>query len=165
MVFLLKSKRLHKKLTKSGQINIAETVVSATIILVLAISVAQLGSRVALSNQTSPTDSTQKKVQNVLDLGLSLGYLRVLVYNNSNLQAKNSMNSLIVTSLPSSALFSLLSRPANGTTNQILLGLTPVPSGNLNIVSASVFINGYYDSVQSYTQPYVVTLIVAIGSS
>ena len=43
-VFLSKLRSIKKKLTKSGQINIAETVVSATIILVLDVSVANLGS-------------------------------------------------------------------------------------------------------------------------
>ncbi len=162
---LLKIKTIKKKLTKSGQINIAETVVSATIILVLAVSIAQLGSRVAISQQTSSSNNIQSKAQNALDLGLSLGYLRILVNNNSDSQAKNAMYSLIVENLPSSALFSLLARPANSTTVQILLGLSPVPSGNLNIFSVSVFVNGYFNSIQIYPQSYVVTLIVALGAT
>ena len=168
---MLKIRKIKSKLTKSGQINIAETVVSATIILVLAVSVAQLGSRVALSQQTSSIDKIQNKAQNALDVGLSLGYLRQLVYssNPDNVPAQTYMNSLIAENLPLSAQYSLYQTNLNNSNdplnNRILLGINPIPSGNLNIFSVSVLVNGYFDSSQIYTTSYVVTLIVALGNT
>ena len=148
---LIKFNLIRKKLTKSGQINIAETVVSATIILVLAVSVAQLGAKVSLNQQTSSYDIIKQKAQNALDLGLSLGYVRELAYSNStgDSQAKSSLFTLITENLPSSAQFSLFQESANGSydpfNNRILLGINPIPSGNLNIFSVSVFVSGYFD--------------------
>lgn len=164
-----KLKSIKRKLTKSGQINIAETVVSATIILVLAVSVAQLGAKVALNQQTSSYDKIKGKAQNAMDLGLSLGYIRELAYSTdpSTSQAKYNMIILISEALPISAQYSLFQTAVNNSAdqynNRILLGITPIPSGNLNIFSVSVFVSGYFDGTTIYTQAYVVTLIVALG--
>ena len=166
---LVKFNLIRKKLTKSGQINIAETVVSATIILVLAVSVAQLGSTVSLNQQTSSYDVVKQKAQNALDLGFSLGYVRELAYspNPSGSQAQSNLLALITENLPSSAQFSLFQERVNRTSdpynNRILLGVNPIPSGNLNIFSVSVFVSGYFDGTTIYSTPYIVTLIVALG--
>ncbi len=168
---MLNSKAIKKKLSKSGQINIAETVVSATIILVLAVSVAQLGSRVALSQETNAVTKIQDKAQQTLDLCQSLGYLRQLAYSNNpnQVSAYNYTFSLITANLPSSAQFSLIQKTINNTNDpyngRILLGITPIPSGNLNIFSVSVLEAGYFDGSQIYGTAYVVTLIVALGGN
>lgn len=168
---MLKIKAIRKKLSKSGQINIAETVVSATIILVLAVSVAQLGSRVALSQQTNSMNTIQEKAQQTLDLCQSLGYLRQLAYadNPANVTAYNYTFTLITANLPTSAQWSVYqNNPQNSNdqyNNRVLVGLSPIPSGTLNIFSVSDFVGGYYNSTQSQINPYVVTLIVAVGDA
>ena len=171
---MLTIKSIRRKCTKSGQINIAETVVAVTIILVLAVSVAQLGSKVALSQQTSSIDRIQKKAQDSLDLALSLGYLRNLTYSQTSVNKKsvyyNYTLNLILENLPSSAQFSLYQSAVNNPTdpfnNRILLGLSPIPSGNLNIFSVSVLVSGYFSYPdQPYTTAYIVTLLVALGNS
>lgn len=137
----------------------------------LAVSVAQLGSRVALSQETNSVSKIQDKAQRTLDLCQSLGYLRQLAYspNPNQLNAFNYTYSLIVANLPSSAQFSLIQKTINNTNDpyngRILLGITPIPSGNLNIFSVSVFEGGYYDGIQIFTTTYVITLIVALGGN
>ena len=170
---MIKIKIIRRKFTKSGQINIAETVVAVTIILVLAVSVAQLGSKVADSQQTNSIDKIQNKAQNALDLALSLGYLRNLTYSQTTVNQKsdyyNYTLNLILENLPSSALFSLyqsaINNPTDPFNNRIILGLSPIPSGNLNIFSVSVIVSGYFNYPdQPQTTAYIVTLIVALGN-
>jgi hypothetical protein len=166
---MLKIKTFRKKITKSGQINIAETVVSATIILVLSVSVAQLGSKIALSQETNSIEKLKEKAKNALDLGLSLGYVRELAYstNPDILLAKEQLNSLISENLPISAQYAVFQKTLNNQVdpynNRILLGITPIPSGNFEIFTVSVMVSGYYDTTQVYTPTYIVTLIVALG--
>lgn len=167
---------IRKKLRKSGQINIAETVVSATIILVLAVSVAQLGSTISSSESSNNYNNYKQKAQNALDLGLSLGYLRQLVYASSSdlkntslpiFTVKSSMQNLIAENLPLSAQYSLFQRTVNNQAdpfnNRTILGISPIPSGNFNIFSVSVLVSGYFNTTQSLSLSYTATLIVALG--
>ena len=168
---------IRRKLRKSGQINIAETVVSVTIMLVLAVSVAQLGSKVALNQNSNTTDIVKKKAQDALDLGVSLGYIRELAYastndltkNQTTINTENAMQTLISENLPLSAQYSLfqhsVNNPADPYNNRTILGIKPIPSGNLNIFSVSVFVSGFFNSTTIITTNYVVTLIVAYEGS
>ena len=155
------------KLTR-GQISIAEVVVSASVILVLAFSIAQLGSRISDTYASNPIDKLKQKAQDALDIGLNEGILRELAYTNdtSTTPAKDQMIALINANLPSSAQYSLLQKTldnSNHYLNRIILGITPIPSGNLNIFSVSVLLSGYFDSTQINDVPFVITLIVAVG--
>lgn len=169
--------RIHlfkRKLKRKGQINIAETVVSATIILVLAVSVAQLGATVAQSGSTNSLNVYKKKAQDALDLGLSLGYLRQLVYASTAdyktqhiILIKEAMQNIIAENLPLSAQYSLFQRTVNNQqniyNNRTILGISPIPSGNFNIFSVSVLVSGYFNANQSFSPSFTATLIVAIG--
>jgi hypothetical protein len=161
-------KTRYKKRHK-GQINIAEVVVSTTIILILSVSIAQLGSRIAESEETNPIEKLKTKAQNALNLGVSTGTLRDLVYtvDLDNSPEKTYMETLIDSILPFTAQYSLIQKTINNTAhgfnNRILLGIKPIPSGNLNIFTVSVLISGYFDTSQIDDTPFIVTLIVALG--
>ena len=152
-----------------GQINIAETVVSATIILVLSFSVAQLGSKVAESQESNPIEKLKDRAQNALNIGKSTGILRELAFTNDtdSSSAKIQMKTLIDEILPLSAQYSLLQKSLDNSdhylNNRILLGIKPIPSGNLNIFSVSVLVSGQFTSTQIIDVPFIITLIVAVG--
>jgi len=152
-----------------GQINIAETVVSATIILVLSFSIAQLGSKVVETQKSNPIEKLKDRAQNALNIGKSTGILRELAFTNDtdSTPAKIQMKTLIDEILPLSAQYSLLQKTLDNSThylnNRILLGITPIPSGNLNIFSVSVLVSGQFSSIQIIDVPFIITLIVAVG--
>ena len=160
---------LNKFKHKKGQINIAEVVVSATIILVLSFSVAQLGTNFAETNESNPIEKLKDRAQNALNIGISSGILRELAYSNDtdSTPAQNQMKTLIDGSLPLSAQYSLLQKTLDNSdhylSNRILLGIIPIPSGNLNIFTVSVLISGNFDSTQIIDVPFIITLIVVLG--
>ena len=154
---------------RKGQINIVETVVSATILLVLSVSIAQLGTKLAQSQDSDPIEKLKEKAQEALDLALSTGILRELVYAVSadTSPARAQMTAILSESLPLSSQYSLFQKTINNTNhaynNRILLGVTPIPSGNINIFTVSVLVSGYFDTAQIYSPAFIVTLIVALG--
>ena len=154
---------------RKGQINIAETVVSATILLVLSFSVAQLGSEVSNTLESDPIEKLKVRAQNALDIGLSSNILRELAYSvdTGATPAKDQMKAIIDESLPISAQYSLLQKTldnsAHALHNRILLGITPIPSGNINIFTVSILLSGYFDTTQINDVPFIITLIVAVG--
>lgn len=159
----------YKRKYKRGQINIAETVVSATVILVLSFSIAQLGVKVSESGKSNSIEKLKDRAQRALDIGLSSGVLRKLAYTNNTdtLVEKYQMLNLIELSLPQSAQFSLLQKTLDNSNhylnNRILLGVKPIPSGNLNMFTVSVLLSSYYDTAQMIDVPFIITLIVIVG--
>lgn len=168
---MIRIRKILQRPKHKGQINIAETVVSATIILILSVSMAQLGTRIAESQESNPTEKLKIRAQNALNLGVASGALRNLVYTTTaNLDTspdKMYMETLLDSILPVTTQYSLIQKTINNTAhifnNRILLGITPVPSGNLNIFTVSVLISGYFDTSQINDTAFVVTLVAALG--
>lgn len=166
---MIQTRTIRKKKSRRGQINIAETVVSATVILILSVSMAQLGSKVAETQESNPIEKMKERAQNALNIGLSMGLLRELAYTNDSdtSPAKNQLVTLIDSNLPVSAQYSLIQKTVDNSdhylNNRILLGVIPVPSGNFNIFSVSVVVSGFFDSTQINDTPFIISLIVVIG--
>ncbi len=74
------SAKLLKK--KRGQLNIIEVVLAATILLVLSVSIAQVGVKIAESNTQSQDSLLANLPDEVLRNSDNLGYLRPFIYSN-----------------------------------------------------------------------------------
>jgi hypothetical protein len=170
--WLLKKSIFNKVLKyRRGQLNIAEVVVSASIILVLTVSIAQLGSEITVSNENESLSSIRDKADQILRLGLELGVLRNLTYTDPSdtdySRMQDQMITLIDSQLPPTVEYSLYrtNRTISGDNNapfRVLLGLNPVPSSG-TLISSSIFVSGVVNTAIVDNSYYVVTLLIAVG--
>lgn len=160
--------RYFRKATRA-QLNIAEVAVSATIIFVMAVSLAQVGVKIAESNQPDRLDGLKQKAKDVLSVALAEGFLRELVYASqpSSLPAQSQMTALLEATIPARSEYSLYQRTLDGSAhswnNRVLAGLNPPPSGEPNILSVSVAVTGYSNTTASFSTAFIVTLLMTVG--
>jgi hypothetical protein len=79
-------KNISRNFTKKGrgQLNIIEVVLAASIILVLSVSIAQVGIKIAESNNQAQTSILTSLPANVLRDSDNLGFLRPFIYLNND---------------------------------------------------------------------------------
>lgn len=153
---------------RRGQLNIAEVVVSAAIILVLTISIAQLGSQITVSqdSRSESLSSLREKADQLLQLALDQGLLRNITYTNTSdpdfVRMQTELTILISSGLPATVEFSLYQNSLDESNFRLLAGLNPVPSSG-TLVSASVFVGGITNTAIVDHSYYIITLIIAVG--
>jgi len=162
-----------KKLKKSvnfglnrGQLNIAEVVISAAVILILTIAVAQLGSKIVISQEGDSINYIKEQADQILSLTLEQGILRNLTYTDTadpdfpRLQAE--MTTILNSRLPLNVEYSLYQIELDNTNFRLLAGLNPLSSSGIRI-STSIFVGGIVNTILTNQTYYIVTLLMNIG--
>lgn len=162
-----------KKLKKSvnfglnrGQLNIAEVVISAAVILILTIAVAQLGSKIVISQEGDSINYIKEQADQILSLTLEQGILRNLTYTDTadpdfpRLQAE--MTTILNSRLPLNVEYSLYQITLDNTNFRLLAGLDPLSSSGIRI-STSIFVGGIVNTILTNQTYYIVTLLMNIG--
>jgi len=149
-----------------GQLNIAEVVVSAAIILILTIAVAQLGSKIVISQEGDSINYIKEQADQILSLTLEQGILRNLTYTDTadpdfpRLQAE--MTTILNSRLPLNVEYSLYQITLDNTNFRLLAGLNPLSSSGIRI-STSIFVGGIVNTILTNQTYYIVTLLMNIG--
>lgn len=149
-----------------GQLNIAEVVVSAAIILILTIAVAQLGSKIVISQEGDSINYIKEQADQILSLTLEQGILRNLTYTDTadpdfpRLQAE--MTTILNSRLPLNVEYSLYQITLDNTNFRLLAGLDPLSSSGIRI-STSIFVGGIVNTILTNQTYYIVTLLMNIG--
>ncbi|MHA2297137.1 MAG: hypothetical protein ACXAEU_11705 [Candidatus Hodarchaeales archaeon] len=126
------------KLKKRGQLHIAETLVASTILLVLALSVANI--TINLSEEPESLDWLEKRIWSILETADSSGILKPAVY----LEDETSLlllEDFITSKLPMNFEFNLKRSSENGEKELISSGT--LAATTVEIYRASYFISGY----------------------
>ena len=162
-----------KKIKKSvnlrsnrGQLNIAEVVVSAAIIVILTIAVAQLGSKIVINSENESVNYIEEQADQVLSLTLENGILRNLTYTNSSdsdfARLQTEMTTILNSRLPFGVEYSLYQNTLDEANFRLLAGLNPLPTSGIRI-SASIFVGGIANTALTNQTYYIITLLMNVG--
>lgn len=133
-------KNFSRKITtrKRGQLNIIEVVLAASIILVLSVSIAQVGIKIAESNNRTESSILNSLPASVLRDSDYLGFLRPFIYLNNEINLKFYLDD----TLPAGTLYWLYETNGNCLKNSEfdcnMLNLVPTET-----YSSTLFLSGY----------------------
>ena len=123
---------------RRGQLNIMEVVLAATILLVLSVSIAQVGVKIAESNSQSQDSRIADLPDEVLRNSDKLGYLRPFIYSNIQTNLLLYLND----ALPIGTLYWLY-EPGNNCLKNSQLDCSDLSSISTETFSSNLYLSGY----------------------
>lgn len=121
-----------------GQLNIIEVVLAASILLLLSVSIAQTGVKIADKNKGASLQTYESLPQDYLSESDKLGYLRPFIYNNF----KFSLSLFLNDSLPIGTFYWLYEIGGNCLSNN-QIDCSSINTVQTQTYSGSLFLSGF----------------------
>ena len=144
------SSKIRKK--RRGQLNIMEVVLAATILLVLSVSIAQVGVKIADSNRQSQSSIIATLPDEVLRTSDDFGYLRPFIYSNLQTNIQFYLNEAI----PLGTFYWLYSPDGNCLKNS-QLDCSDLSSVSTETYSSNLYLSGYLTN----NTPLIAILVIS----